>query len=233
MDSTYVVMNGPHGDAASTCRFLYDCLEELAAWSAAHPTHQPLVLTLGPSRGGAFGMVDTLFHLHELLRAYLGDRLFTPDDLRRDGETVRDALLARGWPAVSALRGRFIVVLNDRGEVRQSYLDDAFGLADDPEDLMFVLADDPGDPYAAFFEYPAITDDVVDEVAGLIAQGFLVRTFVDDPANRARAIAMGAHFLSTRFPDDTLPRDALHGWPVACNPVTAEEGCRPQWFGSE
>lgn len=211
-------------DPGSLCNFLSGCLWALGRWADAHPDHLPIVVAIGPNI--AQDVHPFLFDIQYEIRGFIGrDRLFVPDDLQGDHPTLAGAVERDGWPTVDALRGRFIFVLTDRGLSRDYYRERIGTIAQDPEDLMFTLGDSIEDDEAVFFEYEAITDDVVDEVGELIAGRRLVRTFVDDPENLERALALGAHFLSTRHPAEVLPPDALEGWPIACNSATAPDAC--------
>lgn len=216
-------------DRRTHCRVLGTCLARLAAWAAEHPDHAPVVVSIGPAHVGALDLV--LHHIEVRIDLEMGrERVFAPADLRGDHATLSDALAADGWPTLAELRGRFIFVLTVRGQTRTLYREGGGTLTPDTERLMFTLGDSLEDDEGIFFEYAEITDEDVDEVRELVAARRVVRTFVDDPANFARAMEVGAHFLSTRRPDETLPREALVGWPIACNPVTAPDDCEGAWF---
>lgn len=211
------------GDEGTRCNFLLFCLDEMAAWSDANPNHAPVFVLI--ESNVAQDLQNGLQYLQRNIRSALGrERLYIPADLQGRHANVRDAVLADGWPTIDRLRGHFIFVLHDRDRARAGY-QRGMTLVADPERLLFMLADTPEDPWAAFFSFDVIDDEAT--VSSLVAQGFLVRTIVDDPVNRERAITLGVHLLSSRYPDENLPRGALGGWPVACNPVTAPEGCEP------
>lgn len=219
-------------DSGTQCVALGTCLVRLAAWADEHPDHIPVVVSIGPGHGATLDIMLRTIEVY--IRSEIGrERVFTPDDLRGDHATLSDALAADGWPTLAELRGRFIFVLTVRGETRALYRDGGGTLTPETERLMFTLGDSLDDDEGIFFEYAEITDEQVDEVREVVAARRVVRTFVDDADNFDRAMVVGAHFLSTRFPDQTLHREALEGWPIACNPATAPEACEADWFGGQ
>ncbi|QKW48421.1 phosphatidylinositol-specific phospholipase C domain-containing protein [Streptomyces buecherae] len=87
------------------------CLADMRAWHDAHPGHRPLLIKVelkdgfNDKRGRGPDELDTL------LGETLGDALFRPGDLAAGHATLDEAVQARGWPARSALAGKFIVEL--------------------------------------------------------------------------------------------------------------------------
>lgn len=227
-----LIVGQSHVDHGTLCRSLGSCLGRLASWADEHPDHAPVVVSIGPD------LADTLDPVLRNVELRIEDelgrrRVFAPRDLRGDHATLSAALAADGWPTLAELRGRFIFVLTARGETRALYREGGGTLTPDTERLMFTLGDSLEDAEGIFFEFAEITAEQVDEVHALVAARRVVRTFVDDADNFDRAMEVGAHFLSTRFPDQTLPREALEGWPIACNPATAPDDCEADWFGGQ
>lgn len=216
----------------SLCTALEECLQQLGEWSDEHPEHTPVVVSIGPDSTDTLD--PFLRDVEVLIEERIGRRrVFAPRDLRGQHATLSDALAADGWPTLAELRGRFIFVLTARGQTRALYREGGGTLTPDTERLMFTLGDSLEDAEGIFFEYAEITAEQVDEVHALVAARRVVRTFVDDADNFDRAMEVGAHFLSTRFPDENLPREALEGWPIACNPATAPDDCEADWFGGQ
>ncbi|MEZ4471325.1 MAG: Ca2+-dependent phosphoinositide-specific phospholipase C [bacterium] len=239
IQSGFDVFHLPLIDPETVCYAFEDCLRTLDRWSRTHPGHLPIVVWIEPKDEGSApvnGHVPSVDRMSELDAAILGilsrDQVFTPDDLRGAQASVRDAVLADGWPPLAAVRGRFIFALLDTGAHRAAYVGEATDLAGR---LLFVDADGPDDPRAALLK---INDGTSDAARAAVAAGFLVTSNVDaadDPpedraARRAATLANGVHFLSSdrpapASPDDTDWLDIPGGTPARCNPVTAPAGC--------
>lgn len=224
-------------DFRSHCQLLRECLQRLVGWSDANPGHTPVVITINakdavieqpgfavPLRFDelAWDALDTA------LRRGIGQRLFEPDELRGSATTLPQAI-ARGWPALAQMRGRFLVVLDEGGDKLAGYVGGHPALAGR---AMFVNAPQ-GAPEAAVL---IINDPVAraEEINAAVQAGYLVRTRSDADTREARAgdvtrmrqaFASGAQIISTdyylseqrfghgfqvRFPDASLLR---------CNPV--------------
>lgn len=245
-------------DFETSCLTLVSCLEIVRDWSDANPDHLPLMIMIeakddrieDAAAGGDVSLADVPVEFTqpvpytrelfddleaEISGVFPPDRVFTPDELRRDSETLREAVLEDGWPTVDELRGQVFFGLIDTGELRDVYRGDATALEGR---LMFTSAEE-GDPDAAFIR----VDDPIEEgdrISELVQQGFLVRARADVPGEQARngdttrreaAFASGAQYISTDMyrPDPTLGSDyfvELPGGVVAiCNPVSAGADC--------
>jgi hypothetical protein len=229
-------------DFRSQCATLQRCLAELRAWSDAHPGHLPVAISINAKQTPLRGMAGTTplpfdaaawDALDAELRAGLGDRLLEPDEVRGASPTLRRAVRRRGWPLLDAVRGRFLVVLDERMDVLEGYLDGHPVL--DGRSMFAIVPEDH--PAAAFL----ILNDPVAEaerIRAAVRAGYLVRTRADadtrearsgDVSRRDAAFASGAHFVSTDYyrPDPrfrTGYRVALPGGvTVRCNPVRRPE----------
>ncbi len=204
-------------DYRSTVATFDAALRQIRTWSAAHPRHVPILVqielkeepVLGlPTRPARFG-ASGLDAIDREIRAVFPDQtLLTPDDVRGDAATLPAALQTRGWPVLDDVRGRVLFGLDVDGPTRDLYLADHPALAGR---TMFV-------PVAA--DHPAaawmIVNDPVKDFAAiqtLVRAGFLVRTRADaetlqarqnDPTQRDQALASGAQFISTDFPEPRL-----------------------------
>lgn len=240
-------------DYRSTCLTFVRCLEELEAWSDAHPTHLPIVVQMEAKDGVIddpldLGFVqpipastDTFVTLEEEILSVLDeDQLVTVAEVQGEHDTVRAAIEDEGWPDIDDLRGRFVFTLDDSGAKRDLYRT----LHPDTRDrLIFVSAEPPEDDAA----FTVINDPIGDgdRITQLVEQGYLVRTRADadtiearagDTSRREAAFATGAQLVSTdyeredpRFPGfvTTLPS----GGPAArCNPVNAPDDCTDELF---
>ncbi len=228
VDGEIQVFHFPVADAGTTCPTLPDCLDAQAGWSAAHPDHVPIVTLIEPKSGD----LDAAFYdlLDGQLRDAWGERLFTPSDLLGDHADLPSALAADGWPTFATTRGTAIYVLHAGNPDRDVYLD--AGL-----DTRAMFPDGYGDLDAPWAAIHSMNDPTSPRIAEVLAAGHLVRTRADgdvvepaagDTSRRDAAIASGAHFVSTDFPEphpETGYVVDLGG--VVCNPVTAPTDCDP------
>lgn len=87
------------------------CLSDIRAWHDAHPGHRPIVLKVELKDGFQGNSGRGTAQLDALLSSKLGDALFRPADLAGGHANLDEAVRADGWPARSALAGRFVVEL--------------------------------------------------------------------------------------------------------------------------
>ncbi|MET8679015.1 phosphatidylinositol-specific phospholipase C domain-containing protein [Streptomyces sp. NPDC004647] len=87
------------------------CLADIRAWHDANPGHRPVLLKIEMKDGfndkGGLGPDE----FDALLGGKLGDALFRPADLLGGHATLDAAVQAGGWPARSALAGKFLIEL--------------------------------------------------------------------------------------------------------------------------
>lgn len=233
---TFGVYHLPALDPSSTCETLDLCLGLVRAWSDLTPTHHLVSIMLEPKDDADADELKLDTHygdLEAVLLATLGrEKLLTPDDVRGDHATLREALEADGWPTLGATRGRVMVVLNDEGTARDVYL------AGDPTlagRVLFVRGG-LGEPYGAFLEYGDPVRDEAQIVAGVQA-GYLVRTAAVGAAEsadeatllREAALRSGAHWIASDVPAPVEGREVWleipGGTPSRCNPLTAPAAC--------
>jgi hypothetical protein len=230
-------------DFHSVCLTFVACLTELKTWSAAHPDHVPILVTLNAKDDeiampgsvtplkfdtAAFDALDA-----EILSVFSRDELVTPDQVQGNAPTLRDAVLTKGWPTLGETRGKFLFALDEEGAKIAAYIAGRKSLEGR---VMFVNApeDSPAAAYLTLNEttdIPRITDDV--------RSGFLVRTRADadtlearanDTSRRDKALASGAQYVSTDYMHPDLrfsPYQARmpDGVIAACNPVRAAGKC--------
>jgi Phosphoinositide phospholipase C, Ca2+-dependent len=211
-------------DYQSTVTTLLEGLRQVRDWSEAHPRHVPILVQLElkddpvaalPTRPVAFDkpMLDAIDA--EIRSIFEPGDFISPDDLRGSHATLPEAIKAEGWPALEASRGKVLFALDNEGALRDLYLADHPALRGR---AMFVSVD-PEHPAAAWMK----RNDPVrefDEIQALVKAGFLVRTRADadtvearkdDQARRDKALASGAQFISTDFPE---PRPDLSPYQV-------------------
>jgi hypothetical protein len=221
-----------------------DALKQVRGWSKANPRHVPILILVELKDGAIFGLptqpvkfgpaeldaVDA-----EILSVFDRSEVLTPDRVRDPSATLPEAIRARGWPELDAVRGLVLFALDNEGAIRDRYVEGHPALKDR---VMFVTADGTAAPEAAWFK---VNDPVkqFDRIKQLVRDGFLVRTRADadtrqsranDGTQRDKAMASGAQFVSTDYPEPDRRfseyRVRLPGGVVAgANPVNGD----PTW----
>ncbi|MGW1915829.1 Ca2+-dependent phosphoinositide-specific phospholipase C [Streptomyces sp. NPDC002076] len=89
---------------------LRTCLDDLKAWSDAHPGHDPVYIKLELKWGFRSNAGMGPAQLDRLMAEHLGaENLFTPADMLGTYPTLDAAAKAGAWPTWNQLRGKFIV----------------------------------------------------------------------------------------------------------------------------
>ncbi|MBB5351216.1 hypothetical protein HNR46_001450 [Haloferula luteola] len=225
------VLHAPHYDFRTTVLTLKDALEEMGKWSEEHPDHHPVMVILelkGQTKDWTNEKLKVLEA--EVLEGMSRERLLTPDDVRGDAKDLRSAVVGRGWPEMSQCQGKFLLMLDNEGEVRDGYVDA------DPilkGRLLFPSCESENEPAAGWFKLNNVMKDA-QRIRQLVESGFLVRTRSDvglkegrenDPTRRDLALKSGAQFVSTDFPE---PKEGMSDYQVVFedggyvrrNPVT-------------
>jgi len=233
-------------DFESHCLLLENCLATLRNWSDRHPNHLPIVITFnakdlevnveGMTKPVSFDKATFQALDQALFTGLSKEKMITPDDLRVDGLSLNQSILKSGWPSLFDSRGKFLLVLDEKGDKRQRYLDKNPSLEGR---AMFVNSDE-GLESAAFF---IINDPIAEEVRirSLVKEGYMVRTRADagtiearnnDTSRMDKAFEIGAHVVSTDYyiVDPKIGTDFIveipDGIAVArCNPISAPEIC--------
>ncbi len=240
----FKTLHMPDVDFRSSCLTFVACLVEIREWSAAHPDHAPILIMLNaktgrPSMLGGVAPLDfdaaAWNALDGEIRSVFDEgRLITPDQVRGGRPTLREGVLAGGWPTLGQARGKVFFALDEGAQKVGSYLDGHPSLQGR---AMFVNIDEAS-PAAA---YLTLNDPVAqqDRIRAAVRQGFIVRTRADadtmeartaDVTRRSAAFASGAHYVSTdyywadpRFP--TYEVRLAGGEAARCNPVRSAERC--------
>ncbi|MBT2393550.1 hypothetical protein J7E87_30095 [Streptomyces sp. ISL-1] len=87
------------------------CLADMKAWHDAHPGHRPILIKIEMKDGFQNNNGRGPAALDALLSARLGDALFRPADLAGAHPELDTAVRTNGWPARSALAGKFVIEL--------------------------------------------------------------------------------------------------------------------------
>jgi hypothetical protein len=205
------ILHSPDFDYRTTVYTLTDALIEIKEWSDANQTHVPIFVLL-ELKSDSFSPLTRPVVWDErgfeelektILKIWPRDRILTPDDVRGEKETLREAISGIGWPAIEKVRGKIGFLLDNEGKVRDDYLSKSEILAGR---LLFVSVD-RRHPAAAWMK----RNDPVgsfDEIRSLVASGFMVRTRADagtiearmnDETRMRKAISSGAQLISTDF----------------------------------
>jgi hypothetical protein len=235
-------------DYDSTCLTLVVCLRVVKRWSDANPRHLPVMvlieakdspiadpLRLGfvtpvPIRERELDALDA-----EIRSVFTVDDLITPDAVRGSRATLLEAVTRDGWPSLARSRGKVMFALDNDGAIRQAYTNGRVALKGR---VMFTFSGTDA-PESALVSRPDPIEQAT-EIERLVERGFLVRTRADADTKEARsgdtrrrdaALASGAHWVSTDYPDED-PRFGTGyrvrvpgGRLVRCNPVTAPARC--------
>ncbi|MFT4252009.1 MAG: Ca2+-dependent phosphoinositide-specific phospholipase C, partial [Caulobacter sp.] len=112
----FKTLHMPDVDFRSSCVTFIECLAQIRAWSDAHRHHAPILILLNAKEGAATvpgGVTPPVFDektfdaLDAEIRGVFGpDRLIDPDLVRGKKATLREAVLAGGWPTLEAARGK-------------------------------------------------------------------------------------------------------------------------------
>ena len=237
----FKTLHMPDVDFRTSCLTFVACLNEVKAWSKTHPNHVPILILINAKEGQAslpggatpLAFDETAFDaLDAEIRAVFGEsELVTPDQVRGKRATLREAVLADGWPRLSASRGKVFFALDESPAKVVLYR----GARRSLEGRAMFVNTDEASPAAA---YLTLNDPVAqkDRIAAAVKAGFMVRTRADadtwaaranDIAQRDAALSSGAQYVSTdymwadpRFPGGYTVR--LPGGEVAvCNSVRA------------
>jgi hypothetical protein len=235
------ILHSPDFEFRTTVYTFADAVTEVRAWSDKHPRHFPVFLLLElksesfspltkPPTWDAAACVGLE---QEILAVFPRERILTPDNVRGDQPTLRDAVIARGWPTVEATRGKVVFLLDNEGPIGSEYLQPSDRLAGR---LLFVSV--PRTHPAAAWMKRNDPLGSFDEIQSLVKAGFLVRTRADagtvearanEVIRRDRAFASGAQLVSTDYPEPDLRFSPYAvrfeaGVVVRANPVTGPAG---------
>lgn len=214
------VLHNHDFDFRSNCGTFKICLDEIKAWSIAHPDHLPIIITLNTKeefidRPGftkpflfSKAALDTIDL--EIREVFTKDQLITPDDIRGELPSLETAVLTKGWGTLESAKGKILFVLDQNDEVLKRYIADHPGLKNR---AMFANAP-AGTPEAAFLILNEPIDDF-ELIQQRVKEGYLVRTRADagtwearrnDTSRFEKAMASGAQVISTDYylPDEKV-----------------------------
>ncbi len=196
----------PLVDARSTAPVMEKALKEIKLFSDANPGHLPIVILievktdwmiLDPFLEEIDG--DDLEDLNQMFADVLGEILWTPSDMTEEGMTLMETVTTNGWPLIRDMLGKVVVVLHP-SSFTNPYVDLDPTLA---TLSMFpgVYQEQRDQPYAAFIVH---NDPDVAIISGLVDEGFIVRTRIDedlffDSLRYENALMSKAQILSSDY----------------------------------
>jgi hypothetical protein len=233
------VMHVPDIDYRSVCPTFVACLTEIRAWSKAHRDHVPILVIMNlkdddikvpgavhllPFDGKAMDAIDA-----EIRSVFPARELITPDDVRGKHATVREGVLAGGFPKLKTARGRFMFAMDENQAKADLYRGSRKSL-EGRAMFVNVVETSPMAGYITLNEPIELTD----RIAKVLKDGFIVRTRADADTFEARsndrkrqdvAFATGAQYVSTDYltPDTRFSTYEAHlpgGGVARLNPVT-------------
>ncbi|MFM1896661.1 MAG: hypothetical protein RLZZ385_1735 [Pseudomonadota bacterium] len=244
LEPGFKVLHAPDIDVRSHCMTWIACLEEIKAWSDSNPDHVPILIMFNAKEGGssypgtisaltfdaaAYDALDA-----EILSVFPRRQLIIPDDVRGTAPTLREGVLAGGWPSLEQARGRIFFAMDERPAKVEIYLRGRESLEGLP---IFVNSVGEDAPHAAYF---TINDPIgsQERIRAAVQAGFMVRTRADadtaearanDTRRREAAFSSGAQYISTDYyhprPEFSDYQVRLPGGQAArCNP--RREACR-------
>ncbi len=205
------ILHSPDFDYRTTVYTLTDALSEIKEWSDVNQSHVPIFVLI-ELKSDSFSPLTRPILWDEkgfeelektILNVWPRDRILTPDDVRGEKRTLREAVSGIGWPSVEKVRGKIGFLLDNEGKERDEYLSKSEILAGR---LLFVSVD-RRHPAAAWMK----RNDPIgsfDEIRSLVDSGFLVRTRADagtieartnDETRLKKALSSGAQLISTDF----------------------------------
>jgi hypothetical protein len=211
-DPGFKVLHVPDIDFRSHCATFKACLSDIRDWSQSRKDHLPIIITINPKSSGldrpGFAEVipfdkkvlDALDA--EILEIFDAGHLITPKLVKGKHETLRKAIVDKGWPDLAAASGKILFVLDAGKELTELYLK-----GDDGYARPMFSNTDIDNPHAAFF---IMNNPVKQEkdIADRVKQGFMVRTRSDADTREARtgdksrfeaAIRSGAQVITTDY----------------------------------
>jgi hypothetical protein len=234
----FKVLHVPGVDFRTTTPTFAEALKQVRAWSRLHPRHVPIMVLVelkdepDSSQSAPFDKAQIDAIDAEILAVFERPEVLTPDAVRGDFATLPEAIAKRGWPSLDAVRGKVMFALDNEDRLRELYLDGHPALRDR---VMFASVA-PTHAAAAWFKMNDPVRDF-DKIRELVRLGFMVRTRADanttqarknDGSMRDKALASGAQFVSTDYPEPNLKFSPyvcrLPGGVVArANPVSGRD----------
>ncbi|MFT5937850.1 MAG: hypothetical protein ACI85S_002926 [Pseudohongiellaceae bacterium] len=241
----FKVLHAQDIDVRSNCDTWIICLTEIKSWSEKNPQHVPILIMFNAKTGGSAypGVTEALpfdsqafYDLdQEVLSVFDKTQLITPDDVRGNFHTLKEAVTSKGWPSLASTKGKIFFALDEGPEKVQIYSRGNASLQGLP---IFVNSIDENADHAAYF---TMNNPIRDQerIRAAVKSGFIVRTRADantmearnnDSSRREAAFSSGAQYIST---DYYHPRLEFSEYSVSlpekraarCNPLLLNADC--------
>jgi hypothetical protein len=207
----FKVFHIPDLDFRSSCLSFKLCLEELKSWSEKHPDHHPVFITMNAKDENVHrvGFVtpqkftqSTYDSLDQEILTYLGkENLLIPDMVRGKYATLEEAVTHYHWPLLKNTRGKFIFILDEKGDKITTYVNGHPSLS---KRVLFTNSPE-GAPEAAIM---ILNNAKKDPISSMVKKGYIVRTRADSDTKEARendksffeaACNSGAQIITTDY----------------------------------
>lgn len=196
----------PLVDSRSTAPNMEKAIRELKLYSDANPGHLPIVILIELKTD--WMVLDPflddmtaadLIQLDDMIGDVLGETLFSPGDMIKEGLTLNETVTTEGWPLIHEMLGRILFVLHPSSFTAPyvGHDETLMSLAMFPG----VYHDNIATSYAAFVvhNFPDVA-----VISALVSQGYIVRTRIDEDLvfEQTRfddSLRSGAQILSSDF----------------------------------
>lgn len=208
------IVHSPGFDYRTTVPTFVKALQQIRDWSQQNRSHVPVVILveLKDSVPAPSGVTPIPFSKSlldavdaEIRSVFEDSQMVTPDQIRKDCETLNKAVRESGWPKLSECCGKVLFALDNGGTIRDRYIEGHPSLSGR---AMFASVSIEH-PAAAFIK---LNDPIADfeKIQNAVKRGLIVRTRADADTVQARtndrtrleaALASGAQFISTDYPE--------------------------------
>ncbi|MBT6180222.1 MAG: hypothetical protein HOI23_23475 [Deltaproteobacteria bacterium] len=234
-DDSFQVFHLALVDEVSSCSLFADCLSVIQTWSASKPDHLPIFVWMEMKSGMTDAPLESLLMIEDEIQAVIPpEQLLTPELVRGEYSSVREALDTVGWPTLGEVRGKVMFIILNNGEHTGPYTNDFTSLENR---LLFPRAASSqySMPWAAVEKLSTGSADGIAQTAGegkmLVAANVCSAGDEDTAcyASLEAGLTNGLHMLKDDFPYPVAEREywlELPDGPVAsCNPLTAPANC--------
>ena len=210
----FKVLHDSAVDYLTTTPTLIHALKEIKSWSQKNPEHIPIFILLEMKDSSPVPLAKKPVPFtrklleeveDEIISVFDKKNIITPDYVRGNFKTLREAIIRQGWPKLGNSLGKVMFGLDNGGNIRNMYVK---GNASLEGRILFASVGEK-DPGAAFFKLnnPVRSHSTIQN---LVKNGFMVRTRADSDTREARknetmrrdkALSSGAQFISTDFPE--------------------------------
>lgn len=215
-------------DSRTHCDTLTKCLTQMKEWSDENPNHLPVIVWFEAKTETAAGPVlRDLSGPDRVVREVMGDRIYTPDDLKAGYASPRARVDAEGWPSLRDMRGKFLFAMLNHDELTEAY-SDGFTTLDGRAIFIKATPDQYERPWAVVTKIN--NPQSAGEIREALDRGLIVASNTCGAGNlgacmekRVAATMNG----TTTFHDDFEAEYAPfgEGQIAGCNPITAPPEC--------